>query len=150
METKTKVIIGAIALAVTFALGRYTVPIKTVTEIKYVEVDKKVDQTDSSKKTHTTTTIVQAPDGSKTTTIVQDTGSTTKSTETEQKSDSSDTIKTVSRASNITISGLGGVDFTRGVPMYGLSVSRPILGPITAGAWLLTPGVVGVSLGLSF
>lgn len=53
---------------------------------------------------------------------------------------------------NLNVSALVGNDFSRGVfkVVYGVSVSKEVLGPVTVGIYGLTSGTVGVSIGLNF
>jgi len=161
LTTRNKVIIVVIYTAVVAATGAYLVPTKTKIETKIVEVEKKVDTKaeDAASKTHKVTTIVVVtkPDGEKnsTTTISYDNSKDTKTNSKDVDTDvkQSDTLKEVTRGdSKVTISALGGVDFSRGAPIvvYGASVTKPILGPIACGVWGLTNGVVGASIGLTF
>lgn len=56
-------------------------------------------------------------------------------------------------ASKFNVSALAGVDVShlRSLqPIYGVSVSKQVFGPVTAGAFGLTNGIIGVSLGVSF
>ncbi len=159
MTRRTKIIIVVIALATSFAVGRYTVSEKVRIETKIVEVEKKTDnkKRDEVKKKNTKTTVTETdkPDGTKTiTTETTDTGVDT-STDTEVATDStnkaSDTIKEVTKGeSKVTLSALGGIDFTNGHYVFGASVTRPILGPLTLGIWGLTDMTAGISLGLQF
>jgi len=89
------------------------------------------------------TIIVEAKDGSKKTTIVQD-----KKRVSAEKS----VIKaSVPKRNTINISALYSVDTTdRFRPAYGLSVSKEVLGPITIGIFGLTDGTIGVSIGGNF
>lgn len=151
MSNKLKVLLVVISLAVSFAVGRFLTPVKTVVETKIVEVtktDKKVD-----KETHTKTTIVETkhPDGTvtKTTTISKDTD--LKKDTTTTSSESSDTTKTVQRDSGfLLVSALGGVNVTNGVPSFGASINKNLLGPVSVGLWGLNNGIVGASVGLKF
>lgn len=56
------------------------------------------------------------------------------------------------KVKSLNVSALIANDFSRGilVPTYGISVSKEILGLITVGAFGLTNGAIGVSLGLNF
>lgn len=153
MPTKTKAIIAAVALLVAFAAGRWLAPTKVVTEIKTVEIERK--ETDEEKKKHQTIIITETknPDGTvtKVTKIVNN--SDTTKHETDDKTKSSDTVKTVTYASSrFHLAALGGMDFNPSVPtpVYGAYLSKDILGPISAGVWGLTNKSFGVSLGLSF
>ena len=143
MSTRNKLILGGAVILVSFAFGRFSAPTKVVTQIKTVEVEKKVSDTEDHKKV----VIVQQPDGTKTTTVTDD-----KSTK--QKEDTQvaqESTKTVTRDSGRTsISALAGLQITGGVPVYGASLTRNVLGPITLGGFGFTNGLVGVSIGLSF
>lgn len=161
MSTKVKVIIAVAVVAAAFAVGRYTVPEKVRVETKVVEVIKKVkdtsiDQTQKKDKRTTTTTIVR-PDGTKeTTTVVEEITHTDKKTdivENEEKDKQADSKTEVVKASSrLNISALGGVDFLHGpiTPVFGAAITKDIIGPVSLGAFGLTNGTAGVSLGLSF
>lgn len=149
MTKKTKVLIISVALLTSFALGRYTVPTKT-TETKDTSTteDKTTDKTKHKKVTIVETT---KPDGTKTKTTV-----ITEDTDTHKTDDSAtheiDTKETVRGDSKVTISLLGAIqvnDLTQGI-VYGLSATKPVLGPITIGVFGLTNKTVGASIGLSF
>jgi len=156
MPNRTQAIIGVVALIVAFALGRYTLPAKVITEIKTVEVEKKVNDTKTDDQKHEKTVIVdvKAPDGTetKTTTITDDTDTKTDSA----SSDNTNTTKTDSKevvynTSKLTIAALAGANISSlSTPLYGGSVSKQILGPISVGVWGLNNGIVGASVGISF
>lgn len=161
METKTKVIIATASLATAFAVGRYTVPTKIVTETKVVEVEKKVEVVketkDKDKRKKTKKVIKIAPNGEKiiTEVTVEDT-KTTKSKDssvTDEKSKASDS-KTTQEKSNspTTISILAGKKITDGLDpiLFGAHVSKPVLGPVSIGVWGLSNMTFGLSVGLSF
>lgn len=165
MTTKTKVILAIVALAVSFALGRYTVPtkIEKVVEVREIvkEVEKKESKTDTqrNKRKETITTVTEHPDGRKVTEtrVIETTetdkksqsGSTTV-TESEKESKSKEIVERAS--SRWSASVLVGIPYSNWAagPTYGGHVSKEILGPITAGAWVLGSGVGGLSLGLNF
>jgi hypothetical protein len=159
IQTKYKVIVVIVALASSYAAGRWASPTKVVTEIKTVEVEKKTDKTatDTKSDDHKKITIVevQKPDGEKqtTTTITQDTSTNNKTTNSQTDSNSTTTddkhLETHSE-SKVTISALGGYDVTRNSPVYGLSCSKPILGPLTVGVFGLSNMTFGASVGLTF
>lgn len=165
MSTKAQLIILGATAAVFFATGWWVVPTKTLIETKTVEVEKKTDtsKTNIDKDLHKETTTVETktPDGTVTTVTktTEDTKTDTKSksTETDQKTVQSDTVKEVTReGAHISLAFLAGapVSLSHGIslqaPMYGGSVTKDILGPIQAGAWGLSSGTFGVSLGLKF
>lgn len=100
---------------------------------------------EEQRDTHVETTKVVTKDpktGTVTTTVVKDA-----TTKTETKSDVSikETKKNV-----INISALGGYDIYSRRPIYGVSVSKEVLGPVTAGGFILNNGTIGVSVGLDF
>lgn len=159
-EEKIGAIVVAILLVCSFAVGRYTTPVKVKTETKIVTVTKEVEKksTDNKKERHknTTTTEVTHPDGTKeTTTVVTDDTDSENKTNSVAKSESSTTTdvkKEVTRSSSpVTLSILGGTSFNSfGQPIYGGSLTKPLLGPLTVGFWGLSNGTGGVSLGLTF
>lgn len=152
MQTKYKVIIVVVSLATAFAVGRFTTPVKVKTETKIVEVDssKKTSKDDEHKKT--TITETDNKDGSKTITTVVTDDRSTNTSEVDNTNKSSDTLKEVTRGSSqVTISILGGTNVTNPAALdYGLSATKPILGPITVGLFGFRSGLVGGSVGLTF
>lgn len=161
MSIKTKVILIVLLSIVSFASGRWLAPTKVVTKIEVKEVVKTIDNTkteaDKDKHKVTTTTTITKPDGTKeTTTTVAEDSTTHKETDKQNSTESSresSTEKEVTRDTNkVTISALAGVNVLSltSPPVYGGSVSKPILGPIAVGIFGLTNGTLGCSLGLSF
>jgi len=67
MSTKNQIIILLVCTAAGLAIGRFTVPVKVITQVKTIEVEKKTEKTDTKiqKKVHreTITTQVKRPDG---------------------------------------------------------------------------------------
>ena len=153
MTTKTKVAVVLVVAVLGYAAGRYTTPVKVVE--KRVEVEKVVKNTDVDKeqRKETTKTTVTRPDGTTETkeTTVTD---TKKKTETEVVTDRRvSTEKEVTFDSKkVTISLMLGSTLTSPFmpPVYGLSATKPILGPLTVGGWGLSTGVFGLSLGVTF
>jgi septal ring factor EnvC (AmiA/AmiB activator) len=167
MTTKTKVILAIVALAASFALGRYTVPtkIEKVVEIREIvkEVEKKESKTDTqrNKRKETITTVTEHPDGRKVTeTRVIETTETDKksqsgsTTVTESEKESKSKEVTERSGGKVSIAVLGGVSPTNWAsgPSLGGHVQKEILGPVTAGAFYIGTGggVGGLSLGLNF
>jgi hypothetical protein len=163
LNTKQKVGIAIFVVAGAFATGRYTVPVKTKTEIKTVEVQKivyrtKKDTTDQRKKKIVIVENKQK-DGSETkvTTITDD--GTTKSIASNDTTKSDDHQKEekkeiVKESGHLTISALAGTNFT-GIPasqgvLYGGIIQRNLIGPVVIGVWGLSSGTGGASLGLEF
>lgn len=165
METKNEKFkaAGAIVLLVTvFAIGRWTAPEKIKIETKIVEVvkNKEVseDKTIKDKHKHTTIVVVKTPAGEEhtTTDITEDqtTNRDKKEKSTTDTTKNSDTIKTEEKSkSRLNIAVLAGTNITHASTtgiLYGASVSRNIIGPITLGIWGLNDATGGVSIGLSF
>lgn len=156
MSNRTKIIIAVIALAASFLAGKYTTPAKVVTEIKTVEVEKKVEQKDVEKEKHKKTVIVKNKDGSSTTTITDDSASTDRSKTTDDVAKRTDEKKEVTRDGALTsISILAGLQVpfdpstTLSQIKYGIHVHKEILGPITVGAFGFTDRTFGLSMGLN-
>lgn len=148
LSAKTKIIIAAVVVMTTFALGRYSV---NQTPAVHTVADSKTNKDiNKDKDTHTVTTITKKPDGTITETI--DKTTETKSQEKDQIISHVDQTVTPPKQSKLNISVLGANDFNRGIliPTYGLSVSKEVLGPVTIGVFGLMNGVVGISVGLDF
>lgn len=156
---QSNVVIAVLALATAFAAGRYSLPERVRVETKTVTVEKKTDKvtsdTDRDRHVETVTTTTRKPDGTleTTTKTVQDSHTDRHQEEAkiERKGTSQEnTSETTYAASKLTISALAGASFQRPEIIYGVSLSRPIFGPVSLGAWALTDQTVGFSLGLSF
>lgn len=159
MTAKQKIILGASALAVSFAAGRWATPVKVRVETKTVEVERKTTDTksdlDLNKHKETVTTTSKRPDGT-----VETTTKTTEDTHANRSSDQQTTDQTRKTASvtkettystsKVTISALGGISVhDMATPIYGASVTKPVMGPITLGAFGFTNGTFGLSVGIS-
>lgn len=162
MTNKQKIIGAVCVLALTFAMGRYSVPTSVKEETKTAETDKKSENknTDTDKDEHTKTIIVESvkPDGTKekTTTITDDKVQDTKVSDitVADAIKTNDQVKEVTRGnSRLTISALAGakVSFSDPiVPAYGAMISKDLIGPINVGVFGFSNGFGGVSLGLTF
>lgn len=149
MTLKAKIVICFAILATAFAAGRYSVSgaIVKTTEQTTTDTTKQVD-----KDTHKNTTTVTEEDGTgkkKTTTVVTE-DTTTRSKTDEVIKDDKSSVTTPVKRNTLNVSALASVDIKNFVPVYGLSITKEVLGPVTVGAFGLTSGVVGVSLGLNF
>lgn len=105
---------------------------------KHSQVD--VVKTQESNTTHTTIKTVRDKAGrEKTVTIID--------SKTEKKAEVQ-----IKPGPKTNVSALVGNDFSKSLPkpLYGINVSREFLGPVTIGAFGLTNGVLGVSVGLNF
>lgn len=148
MDTKTKVILSVVVVTVAFAFGRYTAPSDTVKT-------KETQQTDTNTQTDTTTkkttTIEEDPSGKKKTTIEEDTTTTTKKEK--NKTTNIEQSVTPSNKDILNVSALvatDGFSLSNITPVYGVSVTKNLLGPITVGAFGLTNKTIGVSIGVNF
>ncbi len=159
MTDQTKAFISIAAVLTAFAFGRYSVPLTEKTETRTAAMEQ--TQTDitatAARDRHTDTVITETrkPDGTveKRTEIKAETQTVTERSrqETDVASQVSD-IKTekTRQASQVHLSALAGFsvhDLT--APVYGGSVSKEVLGPISVGFWGLSSGVVGASVGVS-
>lgn len=117
---------------------------KTVTQVKEVVRVEFVHR-----ETTTETTTTPKGDTITRTVVVED-------TKTDVKTDTSKTQTPavpadVPRKRLTNISALTALDVPSSLtPVYGISVTREVLGPITVGAFGLTNGTVGVSVGVTF
>lgn len=127
-------------MAISFASGRYTTSSQTVTK----QTDTKHEDQETHTITHTV--VVQQPNGPTTTTTVQETNTSDKQID---KSVSSQTV-TPSKKLNVSLLASVSGQHLGDPPAYGVSVSKEIIGPVTAGVWGMSNGTLGVSIGLNF
>lgn len=141
--SKYRSITVLLAILAAFAFGRYTVKPTTVKDVETSTETKK------EKDTHKETTIVvvETPQGDKktVTTVVEDTTINTHQT----KDSETHEVSTPPKVNTLNISALAGLDMDY-KPVYGISVTKNVLGPITVGVFGLTNRTIGVSAGLSF
>lgn len=161
LTKKNKVIIGSAALLVSFAVGRFSTPEHIKIQKEIVTVEKEVTKTvaDDKKHTYKETTTVQSskPDGETQTTtkVVEDTkidDSTAVASTDDKSSDSKESKEVTKGSSPVTISALAGVNVTSPTSgiSYGISVYKPVLGPIGLGVFVFNTGLAGASVGISF
>lgn len=153
MDTKQKATIALIAIVAAFAFGRFSAPEKIKIETKIVEVERKTSESETDRHKESTTTEVTRPDGTKekTTTTTEDTNR--KSASTDDTNKNTEITKEVTKSgSPVTIQALAAVNVTSlAAPIdYGMSISRPLLGPITVGIFGFSSGKVGFGIGLTF
>lgn len=143
MTSQSKVIISVIVLAVVFTAGRQSVPEKIKTEIQTVEVEKVVTVVKKE-----IVTIKENPDGSKETTIITDTTTDSKT----NTNASNQTTEETKKGKKLNVSILAGTSpsFNLTELVYGASISKELIGPVTVGAWALTNKSIGLSVGLNF
>ena len=156
MTTKQIIIIGAVTLVTAFAFGRWSAPTKTKIVTETVTVEKEVEKTKTDKNEHKkiTRTKITHPDGTSTTTttVTDDTSTQTDASKTTDTSTDTKSTTEITRGNDkVTISALAAMNVTSpGIPIYGAAVTKPILGPITVGAFGFQNGLVGASVGLTF
>jgi len=147
MISNKTILLLALILALTFfALGRYTsTQAKTVTKKQ-----KKLNKTTHNKsKTHEKFTKKKSKDGTDTIVTVIDTAAQA-STKIDSDTQSKSIVTKASPRTNISALAATSIHNPFGPPQYGLSVNREVLGPITVGAFGLTGGTFGISIGLNF
>lgn len=162
-----------LALAASFAAGRYSKPDKIVTirekgEVR-VEYKDRIVYRDRKTKTKTTSTTTKVPDGAETTTTTTETETDTKTTndtETKTTTKTTETEKSVveNKKPDWRVTGMVGLapgqlslDMRGLQPLYGLQVDRRIAGTIWGGVWVITrpqdlsgSTVIGIHLALEF
>lgn len=146
-------IVGVIVvLAVTFAAGRYSVNPPKIEE-KSKETVTKDEKKDKEVQIKIVTIKEKRPDGTETetTTTEKEIKSQTESKQvgTKEASYSSSPVP----RKTLNVSALVGTDVvggTFGQPVYGAAVTKEFIGPVTGGAWALTNGTLGVSIGINF
>lgn len=149
---------GAVLIVVAFAFGRYSAPEKVKVETVTVEVEKKTAETDTSKERNrrkeTTTRKERRPDGTEIehTTVVEDSKTEVDSRKTVHTDKTVDTRQTREeyRSSGVSLGALGAVNVSDGRLSYGAYLQKDVVGPLSLGAFGLTSGTVGLSIGIRF
>ena len=134
-----KYILFVIVIVISYATGRYMSPEKIKTEVKTVEVEKIV-----TKVEHKTVKIKENKDGSKETIIVTDSKA-----DTINHSRTQDQTKEVTVKDKLNVSLLAGNSLPLSAPIFGASVQKNFIGPVTLGAWVLSNKTAGLSIGLN-
>lgn len=157
IPTRYKILIFIVYTAVVAASAYYFAPqkIQIVEKEVKVEVAKKDTDVDQHGHVDTTTKIKTNKDGTTITVIhkIQDDNVDTKTKVDTTITDNKDKSTTIEKSKGFTnLSFLAGISTTQpGNPMlYGASVNRSILGPISIGLWGLSDGSCGASIGLNF
>lgn len=148
--TKTHAIIALFIVFTSFAAGRYTTPERVVIQKEIVEVEKKSTEVERNKKKETEVTERTNPDGSKET-ITKTKEETTTEKKTETDKSKTDSATEERSRSKVNVSILAGLPISTPVsPVYGAAMTSELVGPISAGIWFLSPGIAGISVGVSF
>ncbi len=146
MDLKYKIGGGVVVLAIAFACGRYSVQAPTVHTIADIKTDTEVKTDKDVKKT---TVVDKKTTGEVVTTITEE--DVTKADKVQDQVSHLDQTITPPKLNTLNISALIGTDPLNSFkPLYGLSVTKQFLGPITVGAWGLTNSTVGLSIGINF
>lgn len=148
MSNKREIILVLIGLIITFAAGRY---LAESPDVSLSELQVSHEKIHEDKDTHTQTKIVTQiqPSGVKTiTTTIDQVTTDAKQTQDDTKTQVKETVSSKSR---LNVSGIVGLQLGSDMkPVYGVSVSKQFLGPVTVGGVGLTNGVLGVTIGLDF
>lgn len=156
MNDKQKLFIVILGLAIAYAAGMYTdrVVETKVTKIQSTKTEsQELDKKDKNTHKVTKTVTIKAKDGSSTTTVTTDTTTEVKDIDKKESETlkKSKTVTDTKSAGKLNISLLASYDLMNPkVPAVGLSVSKEVLGPVTAGVWGLNSGIIGISIGLDF
>lgn len=149
---KEAIFIIAALIILSFSFGRYSAPEKIKIETKTVTVEvEKVKTNENTDNSKTVTEIIR-PDH----TIIKRTRYDKKTdkitqTITESRKEVQES-KEITKGSKVTIAALGSLNLTHltsGIT-YGLSASKPFLGPITMGIFGFTDSSFGLSMGVEF
>jgi hypothetical protein len=143
MSIQYKVIGVLLILMATFAAGRYSAQ-KPATNTTTNTVTHETEHQNQ----HEVIVTIKAPDGTTRTTETIDTNTQVQ----EAQDTKTQQIVVPPKTNTLNVSVLVGNDFSKLSiqPLYGVSVSKQLLGPLTVGAFGLTNGVIGVSIGLNF
>lgn len=133
-----------VCLGLGYAFGVHYAP-RTFETVKIDEVVKRNNDVKTIKKE----VIVKEPNGKETKTIVTETED--KTTTTKEKETSKAVVSGPIEVDKYQVNVMIGVNRDNFmVPIYGVSVSKKFIGPISLGAWGLTNGTGGLSVGMSF
>ena len=132
------------------AFGYYLMPDKIKTEVRTETVTQCVEKS-SDKKDNLKTVIVQKKNGDSITTITENSDTKTVADSQTAASSTDSTYEKISHGSKVSLSALVGTSVSSfPISIYGIAVSRELLGPVTVGAWGLTDKTFGASIGLNF
>jgi hypothetical protein len=153
---------GVLALAVSFAAGRYSRPAEVRTQVEFVDRFQSVHTHSVSRVTDIKwKKVTEAkPDGSSTTTETADTHideRDSSKTETAKTTNSSNSTTTKNDVPQWTILAAGGVKWNPGsqasaavAPVFGLILERRLFGPVKIAGFGFTSGTFGVAAGWEF
>lgn len=145
-NNKKLLVIGVSCLSF-FALGRFSASQVQTTKVVNTNLE---EQKNKSVHTQTTTITTKEPNGEVKTTTTTD---IVANTEVNKKEEITSKIEQAPiKQSKLNVSALLAVNTQHAldIPQYGLSVTKQVLGPITAGIWALNNGTIGLSVGMDF
>lgn len=141
-----------VALALSYAAGRYATPAKIITNTVTVEKVIKVEV--EKKNSHIKTVVTETP-GKKTTVTTEDNSEVdtikltdNKQTEIHKEIDQGQPRNNVALLGGLSPTLFKGVSL--GPIVYGVHYQYRLLGPIQIGAWATSNTTAGVSLGFTF
>jgi hypothetical protein len=144
MTTKTKILLGIVALIISFGIGYFATPTKVV--------EKQVVKTETVKVEGKTKIVyrdrIVYPDGT-----IRETEEEREETNTREESSSVATNeKSTTKDSGLTLSALAvvSIDDIKGEREYAVHVSKRVLGALNVSAMATTDKKIGVGLGWSF
>jgi hypothetical protein len=149
MQVQYKIGLSLACLLLAFSFGRYSAKLTAVTTVAQSQ-----NQTTAKDNvdTHKVEVIQKQPSGMVTDTITTDTTDVLQVNSNSKSS--STTVETPVALPKTNFSALFGTDLTKGskalIPLYGVSIQRELIGPVSVGGFGLTSGVVGVSVGINF
>lgn len=155
-----KISIYLAILAAVFLIGRYSRPSKIITKTEIKEIVKIVEVEKKKVDKDVVTEIIEItkPDGTKEkkTVIVDKSKEESEKTKLTEKEKAINKEKIVENGENWSARVMAGTqfdsisNFTKNGIILGLGVDRKIIGPFTAGVFMLTNKTVGVSIGAGF
>lgn len=151
MTNRNKIIAGILALIVSFGVGFFSKPAKTITKTEIKEVVKEVKVVEQHNNIITTTHTVTVPGGTITTDVTthDDTVIDTKD-HTNVSIDAKKEV-VVTRDSGLTIQALAVIDPSNLTDrQYGIYVKKRVIGNVSVGATVTTDKKVGIAVGLDF
>ncbi len=144
---RSKVIaVGLILMAVAFTGGRYSAE-DNPSETTIDKTEESRTETERNKHRETTTVKIKRPDGTETstTTIIEDSNTASKK-EKESRTQVEQVVE--AKGNKINVALLGAYQSEKLV--YGLSVTKEVIGLVTAGIFGLNSGTIGLSIGVNF
>lgn len=142
MPNKYQFLVLSVLCVAAFAIGRFSAS----TQKSVVSQENTEKQQVKDVETQRTTVTVKSPNGEvKTTTTVNTVDKTKTNVETTKSAE------VQISSSKFLVSAMAGYNFkSPDLPLYGVSISRKFLGPVTTGIWGLNNGTIGLSVGVEF